>query len=83
MAKDQLFRVYEDPADPGQCKDCGTDIVFRETLNGKRMPMQAGAVPVKSEKDPETGRVIAFFSGDDSHFSNCAEYAKRKAGARA
>jgi hypothetical protein len=44
------------------------------------MPMNAGAVPVKSENEASTGRVVLFFDASDSHWSTCPESAafKRK-----
>lgn len=78
-----LVRMFEDPKESGTCRDCDAPIEFYETLKGKRMPMNAGAVPRRSEKDPATWRVIAFFSSADSHFATCPKRAEfsRKAGA--
>ena len=73
MTKDVFIRLYEDSSRPGQCsaRSCGAGIDWFETLNGKQMPMNRGAVPVKSENEPATMRVVAFFSSADSHFSTC------------
>jgi hypothetical protein len=68
---EQLFRLFEDSHDVGVCRGCGAGIDWYETLRGRRMPMNAGAVPRKSEKDEATGRVVAFFSADDSHWATC------------
>lgn len=66
-----LIRLYEDSRSPGQCRGCGARIEWYETLKSARMPMNAGAVPRKSEKDPDTWRVIAFFAAADSHWASC------------
>lgn len=71
-----LVRVWEDAAGRGVCRSCGADLVWYETLNARRMPMNANAVPRKSELDPATHRVIVFFAADDSHFTTCPEAAK-------
>lgn len=71
-----LLRLWEDGAARGQCHGCEADIVWYETLNAKRMPMNAGAVPRKSDVDPLTHRVVLFFAADDSHFTTCPEAAK-------
>lgn len=68
-----LLRLYEDPKRGGTCTGCGAAIEWYETLKGKMMPMNAGAVPRKSEKDPDTGRVIAFFAAEDSHWATCPQ----------
>lgn len=77
MAKDVLIRLFEDSQSPGTCRGCGTAIDWFETYPKKaRMPMNRGAVPRKSEQDPETWRVVAFFSADDSHWSTCPDATK-------
>lgn len=71
--KEVLIRLYEDSKEPGTCKStkCGAEIDYYETLNGKRMPMDKGAVPRKSESEAGTNRVIAYFSNAESHFATC------------
>jgi hypothetical protein len=69
---DQLIRLYEDSKQPGQCRGCAADIDWYETFAGKHMPMNRGAVPRKSENDPDTRRVIAFYAAADSHWTTCA-----------
>ena len=71
-----LIRLYEDSKQGGQCRGCAADIEWYETLNGKRMPMNAGAVPRKSETDQSTWRVVAFFAASDSHWNTCPDAAK-------
>lgn len=68
-----LIRLYEDTKQPGQCSAaaCRAPLDWYRTLNDKGMPMNRGAVPVKSENEPGTQRVIAFFSSADSHWSTC------------
>lgn len=73
MASEALIRLYEDTKKPGMCvaANCRAPLDWYRTLNGKGMPMNRGAVPLKSENDPQTRRVIASFSSADSHFATC------------
>ena len=73
MTTDTLIRLYEDSKQPARCRGCEADIEFFETLAGKRMPMNAGALPRKSEKDPVTGHVIAYYAAADSHWNTCPD----------
>ena len=69
-----LIRLLENARPQrAQCRACAADIEWFETLNGKKMPMNAGAVPRKSQNHPETGRVIAFYSSADSHWNTCPD----------
>lgn len=73
MPAETLIRLYEDSKARAQCRGCGTDIEFYETLTGRKMPMNAGAVQRKSENDPDTWRVIAYYAASDSHWASCPE----------
>jgi len=68
---DPLIRLFEDSRRPARCRGCEARIEFFETRSGKQMPMNAGAVPRKSESDPHTRRVIAFYAAADSHWATC------------
>jgi len=46
--------------------NCRAPIDWYRTLNDTGMPMNRGAVPRKSENDPDTKRVIAFFAASDT-----------------
>ena len=70
-----LIRLLEDSRTSGVCRGCHAPLDWYETLQGRKMPMNHGAVPRKSEKDPDTWRVIAYFSADDSHFTTCPDSA--------
>jgi len=73
------IRLYEDSKGSGVCgardpgKGCGAALDWYGTLTGKHMPMNAGAVPLKSEREAGTMRVIVFFSAEDSHWNTCPE----------
>lgn len=84
MEKETLIRLFEDSKAPARCRGCSAPIEFYETLRQKRMPMNAGAVPRKSEIDMATNRVVAFFAASDSHFNSCpdAPSFSRKAASR-
>jgi hypothetical protein len=66
-----LIRLYEDSRSPGRCRGCEAPIEWFDTLNGRKMPMAAGAVPRKSETEAATQRVIAFFAAADAHWASC------------
>jgi hypothetical protein len=77
---DTLIRLFEASRRSATCRGCNAAIDWFETLAGKRMPMNAGAVPRKSENDPSTRRVIAFYAASDSHWNTCpqrAQFARR------
>lgn len=71
-----LIRLYEDSRSSGTCRGCNAPLDWYDTLSGKHMPMNAGAVPRKSETDPATWRVIAHFSAADAHWNSCPERAQ-------
>lgn len=81
MANDVLIRLFEGSKSPGVCRGCEAPIDWFDTLSGKHMPMNRGAVPRKSETDPATARVVAFYAAEDSHWNSCParEQFKRKA----
>jgi hypothetical protein len=72
--KETLIRLVGEPT-RGTCggRTCGAAIDWYETLRGKRMPMDAGAVPRRSETDQATGRVIVFMAASDSHWNSCPD----------
>lgn len=65
-----LIRLFEQTRQPGRCRGCEALIDWYDTLTAKRMPMNRGAVPRKSELDSER-RVVAFFDAADSHWASC------------
>lgn len=73
MSTETLIRLYEGSRGRTQCRGCGADIEFYETLSKRSMPLNAGAVPRKSERDPGTGRVIAYFAAEDTHWNSCPD----------
>jgi hypothetical protein len=67
-----LIRLFAAPQQPGQCRGCGAAIVWFETVHGRRMPMNAGAVARKSEPaEASPSRVIAFYAASDAHWAVC------------
>ena len=74
-AKRQLVGVFEDSKRTGSCNGptCGQPLDWYDTAKGKRMPMNAGAVPVRSENEPDTMRVIVFFDASDTHWATCPD----------
>lgn len=70
-AMTKTVRLYEDSKGSGVCRGCDAPLDWYDTLKGKKMPMNAGATPLKSENEPGTGRVIAYFAADDAHWDSC------------
>ena len=74
----KTFRVYSTIIDdrPAVCRSCGAPLTYYETLKGKAMPVNAGAVPVRTYDDTDTGaapRRVLVFAADDSHFASCPD----------
>lgn len=80
---ENLIRVFAltGPASPAKCRGCGASIVWHETLTGKRMPINAGAVPRRTEREGEgKRRTILFLAAADAHWATCpkrAQFSKR------
>jgi hypothetical protein len=72
-----LIRLLEETRTPGICRGCDARLDWYQTLNDKAMPMNAGAVPRKSEHDDQR-RTVAYFSADDSHWNSCPEMQRFK-----
>jgi hypothetical protein len=71
--KEQLIRLFEDSKAPGVCRGCEAPVEWYETVRSRRMPMNAGAVPRRSENHSGTGRVVAFFAASDAHWAICPQ----------
>lgn len=69
MPTERTIRVFEDPTSVAPCSGCSAHIRWHDTLNGKRMPMDVNAVPLRSER--VDGRVVVHFSAADSHWATC------------
>lgn len=73
VSDEKLFRVFlNSKPQRAQCRGCGAAIEWFETLSSKKMPVNAGAVPRKSETDPATRRVIEFYASADAHWNSCS-----------
>lgn len=71
--RETLIRVYEGTREPGRCKGCQAPIDWFVTVkNRKSMPVNRGAVPRKSEMDPETNTTVIFLSSADVHWATCS-----------
>ena len=54
----------------GTCRSCGAAIDWHETLQGKAMPMNAGAVHLKTEGSGPN-REVGLFDASESHWATC------------
>ena len=70
-AMTKTVRLYEGSKASGICRGCGAAMDWYDTLSGKKLPMNAGAVPLKSENERDTSRVVAWFDAADSHWNTC------------
>ena len=69
----RTFTVYADSRQPATCRSvqCGQPIDFYMTFpRRRRMPVNRGAVPVRSEQFHD-GAVLLIFAADASHFATC------------
>jgi hypothetical protein len=71
VSERQIVRVLERTKGRGRCNGCSAPIDWYETVAGRKMPMEGGAVPVKSENNTETREVVLLFDAKDSHWANC------------
>lgn len=65
MKDEVLIRLVPNSGQLGVCRGCGTSIVWMATLNGKRMPMNAYAMP------RERGDGADMYSAGDAHWASC------------
>lgn len=72
------IRLIEKGMNSGTCSGCGARIDWYETPAGKRMPMNGGAVAVRSGNDPATWEPFLVFDGADSHWNTCPQRARFK-----
>jgi hypothetical protein len=67
-----LIALYESSRKSGVCSACAARLDWYHTHpKQKAMPMNAGAVPRRSER--VAGEVVAYFSSDDTHWSSCPD----------
>lgn len=81
VAAEVLIRLFAATKQPGVCRGCSAPIDWYETLGGKRMPMNSGAIPRRSETNGSTPGVVGFFAASDSHWSTCPardQFARRR-----
>lgn len=63
---DVLISIVPNSGQPGVCKGCKRQIIWMDTLNGKRMPMNAHALP------HHKGDVVDMYAASDSHWATCS-----------
>ena len=64
-----LIRLFEGTKRSGTCRGCLAAVDWYETVAGKRMPMNGGAMPRRSETNVGTPGIVGFFAASDSHWS--------------
>lgn len=66
------FTVYDDTKGAGICRACRAPLDWYETTQGRRMPVERGAVPAALERHADA-RVVLTFEASASHFANCTQ----------
>jgi hypothetical protein len=64
---DVQIRLMANSGRPGVCRGCHKPIVWMETLNGKRMPMNGEAIPREIRDGVEV------YAAGDAHWASCSE----------
>jgi hypothetical protein len=64
--------VYDETPGRGTCRSCGAKVDWYETTGGRKVPINANEVPVRSQT-MEDGRVSITFLGEQSHFATCPQ----------
>lgn len=65
--------IYQDSKGRGTCRSCGAAIVWAETVRGKRMPLDAEYLVLRTQGSPIEGRVVEYVDSASSHFSTCPQ----------
>lgn len=66
--KDVFIRMSSTYRQAAVCKGCKKAIVWMETLNGKKMPMNSYAMP---RQEGEGG--VSIYAAEDSHWATCSQ----------
>lgn len=76
MSKPIDLHAYDDTKGRGACRSCHAKIEWYELHSGRKHPIDADSVPVRSYHEEDTGRLVLVFSSDDSHFASCPDSQK-------
>jgi hypothetical protein len=64
---DSVVRLIVRSRNPSECRGCLAPIDWFQTIAGKSMPMNAGAIPERTDGG------IGFFHTSDSHWASCPQ----------
>ena len=70
-----MLNVYADTMQGGRCKSCSAKLTWYRLTSDKWHPFDGQPVYVRTEREPETNRVIGVIdtSVSPSHFSSCPD----------
>ena len=71
MLTETLIRLYDSSRRVAHCRGCNAEIVWMDTLGDKSLPMNADAVPRRSEPHPTSGRLVVYYAQADTHWATC------------
>lgn len=77
MSGDPIVTVYTDTKGYALCSSCKAPIEWYETMNGKKMPVNRGAVYLRTGTDV-VGDPTADIASSDTHWATCPDAAKWK-----
>jgi hypothetical protein len=65
--------IFQDSLYTGRCRGCGRPIVWAETRTGAKHPFDGAPIPVTTQPDLFSGRVLAEIDTaiTPSHFATC------------
>lgn len=81
MWHEQLLRVVaeDNHVDRAHCRYCGKPMVWRVMANGRSVPLDEHALPVRVDQDAETYVRFELFDRDAVHMATCKKKPKPKA----
>lgn len=81
MYHEQLLRVVVDngPEHRQHCRYCGRPMIWRVRPNGRSIPLDEHALPVRTDQDAQTYVRYELFDRDAVHMATCKRQPKRQA----
>ena len=80
MYHEQLLRVVVDRGRPDRvhCRYCGRPMIWRVRPNGRNIPLDEHALPIRVDQDAETYVRYELFDRDAVHMATCKKQPRRK-----
>lgn len=68
-----VLHAYDDTKGHGACRSCHAKIEWYALVSGRKHPVNADAVAVRSYHEEDSGRLVLVFDSADSHFATCPD----------